>query len=245
MSARCGALLACAAAAAALAAALALAPPPRCGSPAEGFDAGGLPYGVFQLPDALTAAECKTLVDVSAPLLKRSMVVNPAPAGDGDKEKLDAARTSFQTWIPESHERAGPVVRKLMAAAAALTGVRRSDLMEAVMVARYEPGQKYDAHHDSCTHGCTAPVYRLATLLVYLNDDFEGGTTTFPKIPLEVRPQRGKGVLFYNTYPDTGAVIPESLHSGDPVVSGQKFIATVWIKFPPGLHGFGGANPKK
>ena len=199
-----------------------------------------LPYDVFHVNDALTESECRTLIDASTPSLSRSMVVNQTPTGDHDKDVLDDVRTSYQTWIGESHEGAGHVVKKMMALAASLTGVRKTDLMEAVMVARYEPGQKYEAHHDSCTHGCDkAPVYRLATLLVYLNDDFEGGTTTFPKIPLTVRPKTGQGVLFYNTEPDTGAVIPNSLHSGDPVVSGVKFIATVWIKFPPDLHGFG------
>lgn len=228
-------LLACAAAAAAAAFFAFL---PR-GDWREGFDSGALPYGVFPVRDALTPGECRALMGAARASLQPSKVVNRDPTGGDDRDVLDPVRSSYQAWLYESDQAVGGIVKKLLATAASLTGVRRADLMEAVMVARYEPGQKYDAHHDACTVGCEkAPVYRRATLLVYLNDDFEGGTTTFPKIPLTVRPETGQGVLFYNTEPETGAVIPESLHSGDPVVRGQKFIATVWIKFPPALHGF-------
>ena len=211
-------------------------------SAAGGSAAGGsaapptLPYSVLPLDDVLTPAECDALIRAAEPHLKRSMVVNRDPTGDHDREVLDAVRTSSQAWLTEDHPSApaGKAVAKLLATAAGLTGVRRRDLYESCMVAKYGPGQQYEAHHDSCTIGCEkAPIYRLATLLVYLNQGYRGGTTTFPKINYTTAPKRGSGVLFYNTDSATGAVIPESLHSGDPVLAGQKYIATVWIKFNP------------
>jgi prolyl 4-hydroxylase len=50
---------------------------------------------------------------------------------------------------------------------------------------------------------------RFATILLYLNDDMEGGETEFPRWlnadtseGLKVKPQVGKAVLFYNLLPD-------------------------------------------
>ena len=205
----------------------------------EPFQQAPLPYRVFPIQRVLTDSECASLVSAARPSLAQSKVVNSDPSGPHDSEVVVGARTSHQAWLTEQHPSAGPAVASLLGAASGLTGVRRRDLLESVMVARYRPGEKYDAYHDACTAGCEkAPVYRRATLLVYLNDDFEGGTTTFPRIGFTAEPRAGSGVLFYNTEPETGAVIPESLHSGDPVVRGEKYIATAWVRFPPGLHGF-------
>jgi hypothetical protein len=50
---------------------------------------------------------------------------------------------------------------------------------------------------------------RFATILLYLNDDMEGGETEFPRWlnaetseGLKIKPEVGKAVLFYNLLPD-------------------------------------------
>jgi len=44
-----------------------------------------------------------------------------------------------------------------------------------------------------------------------------------------VRPRRGSAVYFENT-DARGAVLPNSLHAGAPVLSGVKYIATKWLR---------------
>jgi len=71
---------------------------------------------------------------------------------------------------------------------------------------------------------------RAKSALVYLNDDFTGGETEFPKINIRVSPQKGKLVLWDNTFED-GNPDHDSLHAGLPVISGTKYIAVIWIRF--------------
>ena len=70
---------------------------------------------------------------------------------------------------------------------------------------------------------------RLLTVLFYLNDDFEGGETIFPKINKVVKPQKGKAVIFRNVDND-GVIISQAVHGGEPVKNGEKWIANKWIR---------------
>lgn len=99
------------------------------------------------------------------------------------------------------------------------------------------------------------PRNRLATIFVYLNDDFEGGATGFvdvmklpsplpPEVRLEsyslpgctegtrVRPRAGDAVFFYNMRPDD-AVEPLSQHAACPPTSGVKYGANIWVQSLP------------
>jgi prolyl 4-hydroxylase len=72
---------------------------------------------------------------------------------------------------------------------------------------------------------------RIYTYLIYLNDDYEGGETAFPKLNIAVKPKKGKCVVFQNTLPQPDGRIPlEALHGGNPVTSGNKWICNKWIR---------------
>ena len=69
-------------------------------------------------------------------------------------------------------------------------------------------------------------------MLVYLNDAYTGGETLFLKIGLRVRGETGDGLLFRNAAVD-GTPDMDSLHAGLPVLSGEKLIASRWIRQKP------------
>jgi prolyl 4-hydroxylase len=80
---------------------------------------------------------------------------------------------------------------------------------------RYAPGQFFRWHRDGAfVRG--ADERSLFTAMVYLNDDFEGGSTDFDLGDEEIRvaPARGKVLLF-----DHGL-----RHQGAPVVRGHKYV---------------------
>lgn len=70
---------------------------------------------------------------------------------------------------------------------------------------------------------------RYLTVLFYLNDNFDGGETIFPKINKLVKPEKGKAVIFQNVN-NNGVIITQALHGGKPVKNGEKWIANKWIR---------------
>jgi predicted 2-oxoglutarate/Fe(II)-dependent dioxygenase YbiX len=84
-------------------------------------------------------------------------------------------------------------------------------------VVRYDEGDYFKAHSD--TGGGDR---RHFAIVVYLNDDFEGGATIFPLANCKVRPEAGKGVVFE----------ANRLHRGDVIHNGVKYIAVMWLLDP-------------
>ena len=64
---------------------------------------------------------------------------------------------------------------------------------------------------------------------MYLNDVAEGGGTDFPDVGLSIVPRQGRAVYFAYTG-HFGEVDPLSLHAGLPVIRGEKWIATKWLR---------------
>ena len=55
----------------------------------------------------------------------------------------------------------------------------------------------------------------------------KGGGTVFPDVSLEVAPKRGNGVFFSYDRPHA---VTRTLHGGAPVLAGEKWIATKWLR---------------
>lgn len=89
---------------------------------------------------------------------------------------------------------------------------------QGTQLVRYSSGGHYIPHSDVGRQTRN----RYYTVLCYLNDDFEGGTTHFPSLNYSVTPRCGKAVLFPSAY----------LHGGEPVTSGQKYVIVSWIIGP-------------
>jgi adenylate kinase family enzyme/aminoglycoside phosphotransferase len=95
----------------------------------------------------------------------------------------------------------------------------------------YKEGEAFLPHFDT-GHVFTASKRSILSLIIYLNDDFEGGETTFfpdsiETPPVSVRPKAGSAIIFHHY----GPLNP--LHSTEPVtVTGRKkYIARTDIIF--------------
>ncbi len=100
---------------------------------------------------------------------------------------------------------------------------------ELLQLTRYQQGQEYQPHYDYFNieqDKTVQAVDRCATALLYLNDGFEGGATTFPRLNITVTPRQGD--ILYFEYPQDAAEL--TLHAGAPVIKGEKRIASLWIR---------------
>ncbi|SPR01584.1 unnamed protein product (mitochondrion) [Plasmodiophora brassicae] len=129
---------------------------------------------------------------------------------------------------------------------------RRAEIFQML---HYGPGQEYRAHtdwfaalgEDNCHDSeILRGRNRFATVFIYLSDVEEGGETAFPLAKgfeyegsvdeactygFRVRPKLGSAIIFYSMLPD-GNLDELSLHSGCPVVSGEKYAANAWFWEP-------------
>jgi len=85
-----------------------------------------------------------------------------------------------------------------------------------VQLVRYEPGGFFYTHQDATA---SPREWRKVSAIVYLNDDFTGGTTSFPVLDRVVTPRTGHALLF----------VPHLVHGADPVERGEKFVLTFWL----------------
>jgi hypothetical protein len=93
-------------------------------------------------------------------------------------------------------------------------------LNERLRLYRYDVGQKFEWHRDGHFERDNGERSQF-TFMVYLNDDFEGGTTSFcddtglmPDGPLRITPTKGMALLFHHPI----------MHRGDPVTAGRKYV---------------------
>jgi len=101
---------------------------------------------------------------------------------------------------------------------------RPSGLNERFRYYRYRVGQRFAQHRDG-SYERSATEMSWMTLLVYLNDGFEGGATRFDLagMPEAVRvvPEAGMALLFLH----------DRLHEGEPVRQGVKYVLRTDVMF--------------
>jgi prolyl 4-hydroxylase len=111
--------------------------------------------------------------------------------------------------------------------------------MEAATVLHYAVGETIGDHYDFVDP--EQPGYaeeilrrgtRVLTFLVYLNDEYAGGETVFPKLNLSHSGQRGEGMFFVNTLADGQADV-RTLHNGRPPTRGEKWIFSQFVRNRP------------
>ncbi len=176
----------------------------------------------------LSDAECDELVAMSARKLERSTVVNAA-TGEYD---VHPDRTSEGTHFTRGEN---PLIRRIEARISEVVSCPVQN-GEPIQILHYTPGAEYKPHFDffDPTFDGNDKVLamggqRIATLIMYLNDVEAGGATVFPDVGLDVLPKKGNALYFAYTAED-GQLDRRTLHGGNPVGRGEKWIATKWLR---------------
>lgn len=174
---------------------------------------------IMRFPDLFTAEECAYLADAAAPLFEPAHTYNEQ-TGEDFRNPIRTSDTAAFPWIAEN-----PAIHALnrRIATASRTNVMQG---EPLQVLRYQAGQEYKPHIDAVPG---LENQRIATMLVYLNDGFEGGETRFIDADVTVEARQGDAILFRNVTED-GRPDPAVVHAGLPVRSGVKFLASRWIR---------------
>jgi prolyl 4-hydroxylase len=174
----------------------------------------------------LSDEECDGIINLATKRLARSETV--ATAADGSE--VNAARTSDGMFFERCET---DLIRKVETRIAALLRWPL-DHGEGLQVLRYRPGAEYQPHYDYFDPGHVSTPnilkrggQRVGTLVIYLNTPVAGGSTIFPDIGLDVAPVRGNAVFFSYDRPHPAT---QTLHGGSPVIEGEKWVATKWLR---------------
>lgn len=174
----------------------------------------------------LDAAECDALIDLAQPRMQRSTTVDVANGGS----EVNAARTSRGMFLSRGES---PLVAGIEARLAALLRWPVEN-GEGLQVLHYTPGAEYKPHYDyfDPSQPASADILkrggqRVGTVVMYLNTPKCGGGTTFPDVDLEVAAIKGNAVFFSYGSPHPST---RSLHGGAPVIEGEKWVATKWLR---------------
>jgi prolyl 4-hydroxylase len=176
--------------------------------------------------DFLSKNECDHLVDAARPRMQRSLTADRHTGVD----QVDTVRTSRGMFFQRDEN---PLVRTIEARIARLFAWP-VDHGEHLQVLHYRPGDRYEPHHDYFDPaGEGAPALlarggqRIATLLMYLREPERGGETTFPELGLRFAAKRGCALFFSYDRPHPST---KTLHGGAPVIAGEKWVATKWLR---------------
>ncbi len=183
------------------------------------------PY-IAIFPKLFSSAECRYLMVLGTPWMEQASVL-----GLTGQSRLDNVRDAQSSAVPQLAE--DLVVQAINRAIAAASGTEPG-WGEPLNILQYNPGQQYKPHHDGT--GTDNVSVRNLTALIWLNDDFEGGETDFPKIDVRVRGEVGDMLLFRNVR-DSGAFDERMIHAGLPVTRGVKWMASRWIRGADYLKG--------
>ena len=123
-----------------------------------------------------------------------------------------------------------PIVKKIHNKIANFLGIDISK-GEHLQGQLYQEGQYFKSHQDffsgpAYDKHCLASGNRSHTLMVYLNDGFEGGGTNFSNLNTIVKPEQGKAVAWQNM--SEGECLENAMHEGMPITKGKKYIITSW-----------------
>jgi prolyl 4-hydroxylase len=186
---------------------------------------------VVLLEGVLSHDECAELIELARPRLRPSTVVDP--------------QTGANT-VANYRNSEGMFFRPAETPLIALLDRRVAELMncplengEGLQVLRYGAGGQTAPHFDflipsnpTNEASLKRSGQRLSTLMIYLSDVTRGGETVFPEVRLSVTPRKGNAVYF--EYANSRQQLDaRTLHAGAPVIEGEKWAVTKWMRTQP------------
>lgn len=166
-----------------------------------------LAHDIFVVDEFLTLEECQALIQFA-----ESLGFEEAPITTAAGPLLAPEIRNNTRVILDDVARAEHLWHKAKEyVPAQFAGAKAVGLNERFRFYRYVPGQVFHWHRDGYFRRENGQRSRL-TLILYLNDDFQGGQTAFADF--RVAAKAGRALFFEHSY----------LHEGCEVLAGTKYV---------------------
>jgi hypothetical protein len=176
----------------------------------------------------LPAPACDWLIERARPQTRRAAVFDVERGG----HQLLDTRSNTGAYLNVAQMDMVTVAAR--ARIAALSGLPLGGFEDSAIL-HYGAGEEYKPHYDflDATPAMAPEIanggQRVATLLIYLNEGYEGGETDFPSARRRFKGRKGDALIFWNVTPN-GQPDPLTLHAGLPPKSGEKWLFSQWIR---------------
>ena len=167
-------------------------------------------------------------------------LLNIKPASENTRDQLSQEQTAFTGHSAKFHlVYCDAVIRNLERRIAAAFNLP-VEHVEPISVLRYQRSDLYAPHVDY--FDASRLEYnrrigdnsgqRIASFLVYLHAPEAGGETQYLKLNLKVAGRTRMALCHFNMTP-TGETDPMTLHAGEPVLEGEKWLARTTLREKP------------
>lgn len=185
---------------------------------------------IWAVHDFVTDGDCERFRTYGEPRLQRATV-----AGEDGTSTVSPNRKAQQAGYELNNSPNDPLwdlYHRTLHLTNKLTGFRlQPGGQEGFTIIQYNKDDEYTPHCDgSCDSSPYNPGGRVATAVMYCKVAELGGGTTFSKADVFVKPVKGMATFF--SYRGADNIMDEGYteHSGCPVLQGEKWITTFWMR---------------
>lgn len=163
---------------------------------------------IYTIENFLTTDECISLIEKSENIGYEEAKVNIDGAQKVMKTVRNNERVMYEDFAYAAYlwEKLRPFVKPMIGNSSA-TG-----LNEMFRFYKYNPGQRFKMHRDG-SFMRNESEFSFYTFMIYLNDEYEGGETTFASGEI-IAPKTGMALIFEHS----------QRHEGSGLVSGTKYV---------------------
>lgn len=184
------------------------------------------PQGIDIVHDFLSKSDCRRLTRYADKQKANWLMVRDEEKSTATRfvEKRDDGRVTQQVEMDKHQSFLNETIRRALQEVATRK-YGAFDYFETPYLLRYKVGGKYGVHADSEIYDSEKSLfYRVSdrdlSLLIYLNDDFDGGELAFDRLSYRYHPTAGDVVMF----PSSSLY----LHQAESITRGKKYALVSW-----------------
>jgi predicted 2-oxoglutarate/Fe(II)-dependent dioxygenase YbiX len=163
---------------------------------------------IFTLDNVLSKRECKDLIIFSEQKGYEDAAVNL-----GGKQVINKSIRNNSRLIYDDFKLSQMLWKRISEfIPKEIDSFQAYGLNERLRFYKYDAGQRFNKHRDGSFVRGIGDM-SILTFMIYLNEDFEGGNTTFDKDDIVVKPKTGSALIF----------IHPLKHTGTEVTKGEKY----------------------
>ena len=201
-----------------------------------------IPPGVLLIENFIAAEKCREIVEYAAKTPGLRLKIHDTDSSTDSRFAVKESDSRITEYVPLGIVR--DMVLQIFDDLARMQVTRHYhtsiEWYAEPGILRYLPGGKYDLHSDSenwnyIENRWIRGIDRDYSVILYLNEEFEGGTLYFPNFKFRIKPRRGMLIVFPSDH--------RYVHTAEQLISGVRYAVVSWMTANGSMRIFRQAPP--